>query len=50
VIVEHDLADATARRDHAALLGDFDAFQNLAEQIDDLLLELHALIPAPRQP
>lgn len=48
--VEDELADVTRRREHATSLLDFDAYQHLTEQMDDLLLELHALIPEPRPP
>lgn len=48
-VVEAELASAATHRDHAARRMDFDAYQNLVAQIDDLLLELHAMIPGPRE-
>ena len=41
--VEAELVEAAHHRDDATRHLDFDAYQNLTEQIDDLLAELHTL-------
>ena len=47
-VVEGELVAAITRRRHAADQLDLESYGHLAEHVDDLLKELHAMVPGQR--
>lgn len=45
-----EIEDASAHRQHANETDDFDSYQHLCEQIDDLRIELYRLSSRRQQP